>query len=340
MYIEKENIKVRKLNQIYLFAAIALGLLSSTAWGQTKLAQTGFNFLGISSDARSSAMGDAVNSLSGFSGALSHNPASMADMPAFFSSSFSINQWIADINYIAASVIVKPFSGDFGVIGLSLQSVDYGEIEGTMVASSEQGYIDTKIMKPTALALGIGYAAMLNDKFSVGAQIRFAYQSLGESAIPGEDGTTTTKENKANAIAYDFGTVYRTGIKSIAFGMSVRNFSSEVKYEEEGFQLPLVFTVGVSANLLDFVDLLGSDQSLILSFDSTHPRSHPEQIKVGLEYQFMKILSLRGGYVSGNDEDDFTFGLGVSSFGVEFDYAYTPFGVFDNVQRFTARLSL
>ena len=331
---------MRKLNQIILIAAIALGFLSSAASGQTKLAQTGFNFLGVSSDARSSGMGDAVNSLSGFSGALSHNPASMAEMPTFFSSAFSFNKWIADINYLSASAIIKPFSGDLGVIGISLQSVDYGEVEGTMVANNEQGYIDTKIIKPTALAIGIGYAKMLNDKFSIGAQIRFAYQSLGESTVPVGDGTTSIKENKANAIAYDFGTIYKTGIKSIAFGMSVRNFSSEVKYEEEGFQLPLIFTVGVSANLLDFFDLLGTDQSLILSIDSTHPRSHPEQVKVGLEYQFMKILSLRGGYVSGNSEDDFTFGLGVSSFGVEFDYAYTPFGVFDNVQRFTARLSL
>lgn len=340
MYIEKENINVRKLNQICLIAAIALVLLSSAVLGQKKIAQTGFNFLGVSSDARSSGMGDAVNSLSGFSGALSHNPASMAEMPTFFNSSFSINQWIADINYLALSAILKPFDGDFGVIGVSLQSVDYGEIEGTMNANNDQGYVDTKIMKPSALAVGVGYAAMLNDKFSVGVQIRFAYQSLGENQIPGDDGTTSVKENKADAIAYDFGTLYKTGIKSIAFGMSVRNFSSEVKFEEEGFQLPLIFTVGVSANLLDFIDLLGSNQTLLLSIDSTHPRSHPEQLKFGLEYQFMKILSLRGGYVSGNDEDDFTFGLGVSSYGVEFDYAYTPFGVFDNVQRFTARLSL
>ena len=331
---------MRKFNQIILIAAIAFGFLSSVASGQTKLAQTGFNFLGVSSDARSSGMGDAVNSLTGFSGALSHNPASMADMPTFFSSSFSINNWIADINYLALNAVITPFSGDYGVVGISVQSVDYGEIEGTVVdGTNPNGYIETGIQKPSAFAIGIGYAKMLNDKFSVGAQIKFASQSLGES-FTYNDSKLDSKKNKATAIAYDFGTVYRTGIKSLVFGMSVRNFSSEVKYEEEGFQLPLLFTVGVSANLLDFFDLLGADQSLILSIDSTHPRSHPEQIKVGLEYQFLKILSLRGGYVSGNSEDDFTFGLGVSSFGVEFDYAYTPFGVFDNVQRFTARLSL
>ena len=130
--------------------------------------------------------------------------------------------------------------------------------------------------------------------------------------------------------------------------MSIRNFSNEAKFEEESFQLPLLFTIGISANVFDFVDVGLDGQSFMLSLDATHPRSHPEQIKIGAEYQFMKILSLRGGYVSGNSEDSFTTGFGVStaglgitSFGtVEFDYAYTPFGVFDNVQRFTARVIL
>jgi hypothetical protein len=330
---------VKQLNKFYIILTICVGLVTTLSYGQTKWAQTGFNFLSVSSDARASALGDAVNSFSGFSGALSHNPSSMADMPTFFNAAFSINNWIADIKYLSANVIITPFSGDYGVIGLSFQSVDYGDVEGTMIADNLNGYVDTKIFSPKALALGIGYAKMLSDKFSIGAQVRFAHQSLGESVIP-EGTSTITKENKLDVIAYDFGTIYRTGIKSLAFGMSVRNFSKEVKYEEESFQLPLLFTIGISANIFDFVDIPGPEQALILSFDSDHPRSHPEQIKIGLEYQFMKILSLRGGYVSADSEDDFTFGFGISSFGFEIDYAYTPFGVFDKVQRFTARFSL
>ena len=329
---------MKRLIQIFLILTIC-GLFSTLSFGQTKLAQTGFNFLSVSSDARASAMGDAVNSFSGFSGALSYNPSSMADIPTSFNAAFSINNWIADIKYLSANVIVSPFDGDYGVIGLSFQSVDYGDVEGTIVANNSNGYLDTKIFSPTAMAIGIGYAKMLNDKFSVGFQVKFAHQSLGESTIP-DGNSTRVKENKADAIAYDFGTVYRTGIKSLAFGMSVKNFSKEVKYEEEGFQLPLLFTIGISANLFDFFDVPGPQQALIVSFDSNHPRSHPEQVKIGLEYQFMKILSLRGGYVSADSEDDFTFGLGISSFGFELDYAYTPFGVFNNVQRFTARFSL
>ena len=337
---------MKRLQIACLTIIVMIGSFAPVSYSQVKWAQTGFNFLNISSDARASAMGDAVNSLSGYSGALFHNPAAMAEIPSLINTTFSINNWIADIKYLSFSMMVSPFSGDYGVLGVSLQSVDYGDILGTMAWNNEKGYLDTEIENPSALAVGIGYAKMISDRFAVGGQVRFAYQSLGKSIVP--DGNSyRTKRNVADALAFDFGTVFKTGIESLAFGMSVRNFSKEVKFEEEAFQLPLIFTLGVSANLFDFIAMPGPDQSLLISLDSTHPRSHPEQIKIGAEYQFMKVLSLRGGYITGNSEDDITYGLGLSSGGLgissvnfEFDYAYTPFGVLGNVQRFTARFSL
>lgn len=327
-----------RLNQIKIITLMLIGLITTGTYAQQKLAQTGFNFLDISSDARSSAMGGAVNSLSGYSEALFHNPSSMADVPTMLNANFSINKWIADINHLTASLVYSPAEGDYGVFGMSVQSVDYGEINGTVFTrSNDQSYFDTGLIKPTAMAFGFGYAIMLNDKFSVGAQIKYAMQKLGENTYL--DGTT--ESNETNAIAIDFGTVYRTGIESLAFGMSVRNYSNEIKYEQESFQLPLIFILGISANVFDFIDIGGpSSQSLLLSVDATHHRSHPEQIRVGVEYSVFDILSLRGGYVSANSEDDFSFGLGLSYMGASVDYAYTPFGIFNNVQRFSVRVSL
>ncbi len=343
---EKENKKVKRLQIVFLITIVIIGLSAPVSYSQVKWAQTGFNFLNVSSDARSSAMGDAVNSLSGYSGALFHNPAGMAEIPALLNTTFSINNYIADIRYLSFSMMVSPFEGEYGVVGVSFQSIDYGDVLGTIAWNNEKGYIDTETLNPSAVAVGIGYAKMISDRFSVGAQVKFAYQSLGKSIIP--DGASyKTKQNVADAVAFDFGTVFKTGIESLAFGMSVRNFSKETKFEEEGFQLPLIFTLGISANLFDYISVPGPDQALLITLDSTHPRSHPEQVKIGAEYQFMKVLSLRGGYISSNSLDDFTFGLGlssggldISSFGFEFDYSYTPFGVLGNVQKFTARFSL
>ncbi len=339
---------MKRLKITCLTAIILIGLLSSLSYGQIKWAQAGFNFLSVSSDARAGAMGDAVNSLSGYSGALFHNPATMAELPTLLNFNFSTNSWIADIDYLEFSMMISPYTGKYGVIGLSLQSVNYGESQGTMVWPSEKGFIDTEVMKPSALAIGVGYAKMISNQFGVGAQVRFAYQSLGKSTVPSGGASLITKQNVADAIGYDFGTIYKTGIKSLAFGMSVRNFSKEVTYEEEGFQLPLLFTLGISANLFDFVKVSGPEQSFLLSVDVTHPRSHPEQVKIGAEYLLMNILALRGGYITGNSEDGITFGLGVSTTGLgitslgslKLDYSYTPFGVFNNVQRITVSLSM
>ena len=122
--------------------------------------------------------------------------------------------------------------------------------------------------------------------------------------------------------------------------MSVTNFSKEIRFENEDFQLPLLFTIGISANLFEIIGSPQEYQEFMLAVDWTHPRSHPEQLKLGAEYKFRGLVSLRAGYVSGNDENKFTYGVGVSSFGFEVDYSFIPFGVFGNVQQFTARVSL
>jgi hypothetical protein len=329
-------------------AGLLIGLLlssSAQAGENEKLAQTGFQFLSVISDARGAAMAEAMTSLQSGSSALFFNPAGMADMEGIVDFTASQNQWIADITHNTFSLAVSPSHGEYGVLGISVQSVDYGEFYGTRVdKSTDLGYIDTGKFELSALAVGIGYAKRLNDRFSVGGQVRWVRQNLGESVLPiistVPDTSYETVESELTPLAFDFGTQFKTGFKSLVFGMSVRNFSKEIKYVEEGFQLPLVFNLGISMNLLDFVENVPLDQSLYLSLDASHHRDHPEQIKVGVDYRLMNVLSLRGGYVSNNDESGISFGMGVTYLGVTIDYAQTPFGVFDKVQRMTVRFSM
>ncbi|MDZ7309706.1 MAG: PorV/PorQ family protein [candidate division KSB1 bacterium] len=305
-----------------------------------KLAQTGLQFLSVASDARAAALADAVTSTENQSSALFFNPAGMANMSTVMDITAARNKWIADIQYYAFSLAIRPAGGNYGVLGLSVQSVDYGEILGTVTAPSDKGYEDIEIGSPVdAFAIGIGYAKAISDRFAVGGQVKLVRQRLGESILSGPDNTTTISRNEVMPLAFDFGTLFKTGFKSLAFGMSVRNFSKEIKYADEGFQLPLVFTMGISMNLMDVVKIGGLNQSALVSVDATHDRSHPEQLKIGIDYKPVNMLSLRGGYVFNNDEDNITFGLGVSQFGFGFDYAYTPFGVFENVQRMTVRFA-
>jgi len=335
-----------KINLLYTGLLILFLLTGSGFSGENeKLAQTGFQFLSVISDARAAAMAEAMTSLQVGSSAMFFNPAGMANMSGFIDMSASSNQWIADISHNTFSMAVNPANGNYGVFGVSVQSVNYGEFYGTRVDKSEDlGYVDTEIFELNSMAIGLGYAKTLTDRFSVGGQVRWVKQDLGESKIPiisaEQDTSLKAMTNDLTPLAFDFGTQFKTGYKSLVFGMSVRNFSKEIKYVEEGFQLPLVFNLGISMDLMDFLEKTPFDQSLYLAIDASHFRSHGEQVKVGLEYLVMDMLSLRGGYVSNNDENDFTFGVGVAYMGLAFDYAYTPFGVFDNVKRMTVRFSL
>jgi len=314
-------------------------LLFSTTFAEEKLAQTGFQFLSVATDARAGALGDAMTSLELGSASLFFNPAGMARMDGRFELLANQNQWIADITYNSYAVSFNPSGGRYGVFGLSFVSVDYGDVEGTMVWANEQGYIDTEIMNPSAFSAGLGYAKSLTDKFSVGGQIKYAGQQLGKSMTTLGDDSLIVKKNLAFATAVDFGTLYRTGFKSLVFGMTVRNFSNEIKFEKEAFQLPLTFRLGLSMDLMDFLPAF-SGHSMLLSVDASHPRSYPEQLMVGLQYGFQEMLFLRLGYEGNHDENDISFGFGISRFGLSFDYAYTPYGVFDNVQRMTLRFAL
>ena len=70
-----------------------------------------------------------------------------------------------------------------------------------------------------------------------------------------------------------------------------------------------------------------------------HPRSHLEQVKVGLEYRYVDFISVRMGYITQADEKNISFGFGINSYGLGVDYAYSPYGLFNNVQQFTLRFS-
>jgi hypothetical protein len=341
-----ETMKRKVLGNIEIIGLVIL-MISVSLMGEErkKVAQTGFQFLSVTSDARAAGMAGAVTTLPMGSSALFFNPAVMTEMSGWLDMTASQNQWIADIKHNAFSLAIKPGTGNWGVFGVSVQAVDYGEVLGTVVdAANPEGYQDIGIIEPSAFGIGLGYAKALSDRFSVGGQVRLVKQDLGESIVPvsitTEDTTTEKVLNELSPLAFDFGTLLKTGIKSLAFGMSVRNFSKEIKYADEGFQLPLVFTMGISMNVMDLFEIGGPEQSLYVSVDATHDRSHAEQLIVGVDYTLMKLLSIRGGYVSSNDEDGLNFGIGVSHYGLTFDYAYAPFGVFDKVQRMTVRFAM
>lgn len=328
-------------NVLYKILLAGVILLNAGAsFGQEKRAQTGFQFLSVIPEARSAALAGAVTTVPQSSSALWGNPATMSDMLTTLDVSFSMNQWIADINHNAFSMAYRPVNGLLGVFAVSFLYVDYGTIEGTIFAQNEQGYLETGDILPSAYSLGFGYARRLTNRFSIGGQVKLVHQNLGPALIKlsATDNIVSQNKNDLSVMAFDFGTTYKTGYKSFIFGMSIRNFSQEIKYVDENFQLPLTFSIGASIDLFDFIK--AEQQKLLLSVDAIHPRSHAEQLKIATEYIYNKMFALRLGYISGADEQNLSFGFGVNTMGVNLDYAYTPFGVFTKVQRVSLRFAL
>lgn len=311
---------------------------------RTKLAQTGMQFLSVSVDARAAAMGDAMTAQDVSSVAMFYNPASMASMNHSVHVALGRNQWIAGINHNLASIAFRPANGAYGTVGFSLLSVDYGELLGTIRSDTEQGFTDTGTFSPTSLAAGVGYAREISDRFAVGAHVKYARQALGSSVMSiNNAGNRTEQDNSVSTMAVDFGVLYRTGFRSLNFAVSARNFSRELTYAEESFELPLSFQVGVAMDLMDFTAFDQNIHSFMIAADAMHPRDYMEQARVGAEYVFMNTLALRAGYVFPVDEQSINLGAGLQlalgGIGFGFDYTYTEFGTLGNVNRLSLQLS-
>ena len=310
-----------------------------------KRGQTGLKFLSNSVDARATALGGAVMAeLNGSSVSMFYNPASMAGMAGTFHVGLGSLEFITDINYNIASASYRPSGGNYGVFGLSIISVDYGDFIGTIRANNKAGFVETGTFAPTALAIGLGYARSFTDRFAMGFHVKYALQDIGEGFATSQDFDTgavaTTEDYDINTIAFDFGVVYATGFRSLTLGFSARNFSRELTYVRENFELPLTMQFGISMNLLDFTSLNPATHALTLHADATRPRDFVEHLKLGLEYSFLNIFSLRGGFAQlgvSSEEQGINLGAGlhynVNNLNFGADYTYTDFGLFGDVNR-------
>ncbi|MGE5681963.1 MAG: PorV/PorQ family protein [Bacillota bacterium] len=325
-----------------IFASFAAG--TSFAQDQQKLAQTGMKFMNAVVDARGSALGEAMTSLEGNAAMLFFNPAGVARNENLANVALGSMTWIADIKYLYGAATFTPFDIRYGVFGITAMNINYGDLQETIRFNNEKGYMDIGTFRPYAFTFGFTYANALSDKFAVGGSIKYAKQSLGAAYTKYSEAETARQNNVRDVMAFDFGVLYKTGFKSLNFGMTVRNFSKEIRFEKENFQLPLTFKVGLSMDAMDLTGLDKNMHSFLVSVDAAHYRDYPEQILVGAEYTFMNTLSLRAGFDAPADERSYSLGVGLKqsykSYSLGVDYSYTPFGVFDSIHRIAVNFTL
>ena len=333
---------VKKFLYICFVLLLTIPLVVTDAFGtRRKVAQSGMQFLKIGVGARAAAMGEACLAVVNHLDAMFWNPGALALCQG---SGFSLNQtsWIADINqyYMAIGVDLK----HYGFVGVNLLYMDYPDIVATRVPLEGEfaplGYIPLGNLDVHEFAVGLVYSRRITNKLSIGGQVKLVYQDLWKSVISISDSSAKTDDNLANELAYDFGTVYYTGFKSLRFGMTVLNFSRDIKYRDDQFPMPLTFKMGLAMDLMDFWQAQHKQHSLTLAIDVLHPRDNYERIHIGIEYWFLGLIALRGGYKFNYDEESYTVGVGFKvSFGGmagNIDYAYADFGPYlGSVNRFS-----
>jgi len=306
--------------------------------GFNKTAQSTMNFLLVGTSSKACAMGEAFVTTGIGSESMFYNPAGLSLMKKNFDINFNYTQWIADINYLSGGISWN--LEEIGVIGIHLLTVDYGSINGTsLISVSEQnlyplGYKDNGLVSNVgAYVVGLTYGRQITQEFSMGLTMKLAGQKLGQSTFGG-----STEDNNASKIAFDAGVRYQTGFKHFTFGMFIRNFATNVKREEIEEQLPLLFSFGASINVMEIVtEEFSEDNQITFAADFLHQNNYSERVNFGLEYNFLGMVSLRGGYQTNRDLASWSAGLGLntslSDYDIEVNYSYSSFEFFTSVNR-------
>jgi hypothetical protein len=317
---------MRKMKKLTGFISLLIFIPSINSFAIEKVAQTGCKFLDVAAGARACGMGEAYTVLGQDANALFYNPSCIGEIDKNFDLAVGRTEWIAEIDYISVAGVIN--GGVWGNFGFSVIAPDYGEIEGTRISTeNEQGYIMTGLLDVNAFCAGVGYAREFTEKFTVGAQVKYVAQQLGWNVVD-ED----TVDNEISTLSYDFGLLFYPGFKSFAFGMSVRNFSPRVTYEQIGFEMPLTFTLGVGVDIMDFL-VENPNYSFKIGAEMLHPRDWQEQFHLGGEFGYMDMIFLRAGYKFRYSQEGLNLGVGLNIAGAKIDYSYSEFELFDIINR-------
>lgn len=311
---------------------------------------TGADQLLIPVGARGIATGGAfVANITGIE-AIYYNPAGVA-VAERSEAMFNYMSYVADINisYFAAVANL----GDFGSLGLSFKTMDFGDIPITTVDNPDGTGAN---YSPSYIVGGVTYSKIITDRVAIGVNMKVINESIIDASALG--------------FALDFGVQYRFG-NNLLLGATVMNIGSNMKYDgpslqhktsipgstltglngvyevtTEEFQIPSYFELSVAyqydvneQNSFNFASRFRNNNVLedVMSF--------------GMEYGFMNTFFVRGGYdLAFENQDDqlfgFTAGAGVNyefsgDLGISVDYAYRDVKEFPTSNHiFTVKLTL
>ncbi len=289
-------------------------------------------FLKIGVGGRAAALGESFIAIADDASALYWNPAGLAQ----FTKNqviFSHNIWVVDINHDFIGAVYHLDSDN--TFGASLTAVT---MEDMPVTNEFAPFGTGEYFGFSDIAISISYARKMTSQFSFGGTVKYIEETLDKLKMRG--------------VMIDLGTYYRTGLGSTRFAVTVSNFGSELspdgeviligdrnKSDWQSFAPPTIFRIGFA-----FEPFENEEHRVTTSIQLNHPNDNSENIVLGAEYVWQKLLFVRGGYKFNVDEQNYSFGMGlhvpISIAEFTLDYAYANFQKLGSSHRFSIILGL
>lgn len=190
--------------------------------------------------------------------------------------------------------------GKSGAIGISLMSVDFGDIP---ITTTDQPDGVGGTFSPSFINLGFGYSYTYENKISVGILLRAVSESItdvnafGAAIDAGVQYVTGEQENfKLGVSLRNLGTPMRYGGEGLSFGTSNPEGSGEyqiVVYERaQKFEMPSVLNMGVSYDYY-VINNKSFVRGLVNYTSNAYSR---DNLGAGVEFHYGDLLVFRGAY--------------------------------------------
>ena len=302
-----------------------------------RVGTSGAQELSIPVGARGIAIGGSYMVFATGADAIYYNPAGLASQTASVEALVSSMNYIADIGVMYGALGVK--AGDFGTLGFSIKSVNFGSIPVTTVDFPDG---NGEVYSPTYITLSGTFAKALTDRISFG----FTVSLVSERIL----------QMSANGVAFNAGLQYHNlAVQGLDLAVAVKNIGPLMTFTGSDLLTTASAATGqrgsqnysVNAASFDLPSLMEIGVSYTRKFDETNAISLgglfrnnnylEDEYNVGAEYAFSNTFFLRGGYTfspqASNDPTgagsylyDYTFGAGihypVGDVDLSLDYAY------------------
>ncbi len=270
---------------------------------------------------------------------------------------FTRTTWLSGSDIFVNAFGIGQRLNESSVLGITVMSIDAGDIEITTVGQPDGGL---GVFKPSFVNLGLSYARSFSERIHGGITLRIISQS--------------TTDVSSQGAAFDAGIQYITGEKDrVKFGIALRNVGTPMAFGGDGlaargtmqgssialtlaqrsqlFELPSLMNIGGS---YDFWLVGQDDYKLTVAANFTSNSFTNDQFGLGGEFSWKGMFAVRAGYQYEDGIRDYTerqtahdfinagFSInapfGASRFSL--DYAYRSTKPFNGTHMYGVRISL